>query len=367
MAARTHVNVQLESTIRALLFDEPVAYHPLIARAVGSVTAGVLLAQLLYWTPRTDRPDGWFYKTRDELYQETALTRTEQETARKALKQLGVLEEDYRGLPAKRYFRVNIERLTDLLGTASEAVDPPARWRQSYPQGGGIPATKAAENPPATTENTAETTAEITSREVKPSSNRGAFSRDGEQNGTYREEGRGTDRIRQALLSKGVLPPDSSVGEAPVTSDTTDTADPTRDRQSGPPPEYIAAVVADIVKEFGDAGDSAVNVSQAMTLWHQSDVSVQAFVDLLYEVQSLVRTRRAVKNRLGYFFTCVRRALAEPPASPSTVAPAVPGARDAPRLPEGEGNVVWTANVSPAPSPVRSNRASPVFATDKGP
>ena len=36
--------------------------------------------------------DGWFYKTQKDIFDETALTRTEQETARKKLRGCRVLE-----------------------------------------------------------------------------------------------------------------------------------------------------------------------------------------------------------------------------------------------------------------------------------
>ncbi len=53
------VNTVLEQAIRAILTDRPVAYHPAIAEAVGSATAGIFLSQLLYWTPRAQDKDGW--------------------------------------------------------------------------------------------------------------------------------------------------------------------------------------------------------------------------------------------------------------------------------------------------------------------
>ncbi len=109
------VNTSRESAIRALLFDRPIAYHPIIAKAVGSVTAGVLLSQFLYWTPRTSDPEGWFYKTQDDIYNETALTRWEQETARRHLRGSKVLEERKAGVPARLYFRVSLDALEALL------------------------------------------------------------------------------------------------------------------------------------------------------------------------------------------------------------------------------------------------------------
>lgn len=106
------------SAIRALL-TRPVAFHPMLARLCGSVTAGLMLSQALYWTDVQERTNpqagGWFYKTQSEWTDETCLTRTEQLTARKKLVELGFLEEERRDLPAKLYFRVILERVCEAI------------------------------------------------------------------------------------------------------------------------------------------------------------------------------------------------------------------------------------------------------------
>ena len=48
------------------IFARPVAYHRLLAIAGGTVGAGVFLSQLIYWSERTDDPEGWVYKTLDD-------------------------------------------------------------------------------------------------------------------------------------------------------------------------------------------------------------------------------------------------------------------------------------------------------------
>ncbi|ORJ47569.1 hypothetical protein B2M27_25315 [Kluyvera intermedia] len=105
------------STIIQLL-DRPIAYNPAFAKLkVGKVKAGpvaaVFLSQMVYWHNRMD--GGWVYKTQAHIKSETALTRDEQETARKRLIALGVLEEDLRGVPATMHYRINAERLEALL------------------------------------------------------------------------------------------------------------------------------------------------------------------------------------------------------------------------------------------------------------
>ena len=51
--------------------------------------------------------------TQIEWERETGLTRSEQETARRKLRDLGYLEERRRGLPAKLYYRVNMQKIID--------------------------------------------------------------------------------------------------------------------------------------------------------------------------------------------------------------------------------------------------------------
>jgi hypothetical protein len=97
------------------LLDRPIAYHRSVAKAVGSVTAGILMSQAMFWSKRTSNPDGWFYKSQAEWEDETALTRREQETARKTLRSLNLLEEKKEGIPCRLFFKVNLFELEKLL------------------------------------------------------------------------------------------------------------------------------------------------------------------------------------------------------------------------------------------------------------
>lgn len=76
------------------LLTRPIAFHPAISRLTGSVTAGLLLCQLLYWSDRSSHKDGWIYKTADEWTGETTLSRDELRTARKRLTSLSLVEEE---------------------------------------------------------------------------------------------------------------------------------------------------------------------------------------------------------------------------------------------------------------------------------
>lgn len=102
--------------ITDLLTSRPVAYRPAMARAVGGVTAGLLLAQLIYWSTRLP-PEraGWLWKTVAEMEDETGLSRYEQETARKKLREIGVLAEKKAGMPARIWYRVDLQKLEKIV------------------------------------------------------------------------------------------------------------------------------------------------------------------------------------------------------------------------------------------------------------
>lgn len=114
-----------------ILSIKPVAFNPLLAKVTGSVKAGLLLAQLLYWWQK-GRDKDWIYKTIKEIEEETALSRNEQDGAIKRLKQLEVIEVDLKGVPAKRHFKLNLLRISNLVcGSSTNLFD---ESQQSIPE-----------------------------------------------------------------------------------------------------------------------------------------------------------------------------------------------------------------------------------------
>lgn len=95
--------------------DRPIAYHPILAKVIGSVTAALFLSQIAYWSDKGFDKDGWIYKTESEMEEETGLSRKEQETARKALVWSGILKEERRGIPARMWYLLDWDALTVLL------------------------------------------------------------------------------------------------------------------------------------------------------------------------------------------------------------------------------------------------------------
>jgi len=152
----------MKAAVKALLGNGTIAYHPELARIGGSITAGVFLSQMLYWTDKGKLADGWIWKTQEEWTKETALTKAEQVTARRHLKERGLLEEKYGGIPRQLYYRLNMERLMELLsGESADGKQDAISGESDMPEG-DIVADSGEETTPAISETTREYS-EITS------------------------------------------------------------------------------------------------------------------------------------------------------------------------------------------------------------
>ena len=116
LTSRQHTDAMM-----GLLHGDYVVYYPRVAEVCGNIKSAILLSQALSWTSGYLRQnpgrEGWFWKTREEWFLETGLSRWEQESARERLRKLGVLEEKRMGAPPKLFFRVNLDALGRLLST----------------------------------------------------------------------------------------------------------------------------------------------------------------------------------------------------------------------------------------------------------
>lgn len=159
------------------VLKRPIAFYRIFAEIGGGAVPGLFLSQAHYWSDKTNDPDGWFYKSREEWEQETALKRDGQETARKELKKRGLLHEDLRGLPARLHYRVDYDAVCAAIEAWLNRLDAPApendhgepspqlgaihpsSWVQPTQQAGGNQPNKAGRSQPAiSTETTSEST-----------------------------------------------------------------------------------------------------------------------------------------------------------------------------------------------------------------
>lgn len=100
--------------------DRPIAFHrPFVKLGIG-ITGALMLSQAIYWSRRTNA-SGYFYKTQAEWEEETGMTRRELDTARKKLRDLGILEEKKQGVPCRIFYKINEPNLIAQLRHSSLA------------------------------------------------------------------------------------------------------------------------------------------------------------------------------------------------------------------------------------------------------
>jgi len=118
------------------MFEQPIHFHPWCAKLTGSAVAGLFLSYALRRTQRLLDPmyfgdeetdagwaqpvasdNAWFFASVEEVTQETGMSKFEQQTAKRVLRNLTVLEERLSGLPARKEYRVNTPLMMGLLQT----------------------------------------------------------------------------------------------------------------------------------------------------------------------------------------------------------------------------------------------------------
>jgi hypothetical protein len=108
--AQTH-----RQKVKDLLPNRVVGYSPDLARMVGGATIGLFLSQLLFLSDKGHNPDGWVYKSEQEMGKETGLTKREQQTARRKLLSLGVIAIMRGGWKNTYHFKVIWEKLYQVI------------------------------------------------------------------------------------------------------------------------------------------------------------------------------------------------------------------------------------------------------------
>jgi len=98
------------------ILDRPIAFQRSFKTITGSTVAALFLSQAWYWQKRSTNPDGFFYKTGEEWTEETGLSRSEQETARRILKEKKILQEKLKSVPATLHYRIDRDRVFELMG-----------------------------------------------------------------------------------------------------------------------------------------------------------------------------------------------------------------------------------------------------------
>ena len=74
-----------------------------------------IYSEYRYWKDRDALQDGgWFFSTIENMYYNTGLSKHQQLCACKELQEYGIIKVKYYGMPKKRYFKFNMEKLGEL-------------------------------------------------------------------------------------------------------------------------------------------------------------------------------------------------------------------------------------------------------------
>lgn len=82
----------------------------------GAVLLGELCSEHMYWKKLDGLDeDGYFYSTIENIYDNTTILEHKQRSLLKTMKEMNVVDVKVKGLPAKRYIKINERALRDLL------------------------------------------------------------------------------------------------------------------------------------------------------------------------------------------------------------------------------------------------------------
>ncbi len=104
------VEQNYNSALIKQMAQRPILFNAALARLANSATAGLFMSELLFWWEKGAYP-GWIYKTIQEIQSETALTRSEQDRAIRIWKMMEILTVELRGIPRRRFFKIDYLRL----------------------------------------------------------------------------------------------------------------------------------------------------------------------------------------------------------------------------------------------------------------
>jgi hypothetical protein len=198
--AQTH-----RQKIKDMLPNRVVGYSPDLARKVGGATTGLFLSQLLFLSDKGANPEGWVYKSEQEMGKETGLTKREQQTARRKLLSLGVIAIMRGGFRNTYHFKVLWEKLYQLIAGFQQPQNVPTEKVQPLQNRATQSEQNVSTKPPQWQQNVPK---EHWQNVATPDTHR--------ENNTENKEEEKTDRENQETWEKTVeqLTQDLPVGEA---------------------------------------------------------------------------------------------------------------------------------------------------------
>lgn len=124
-----------ERTLKQLLMSSSYfVLNKQIVKVIG-IEAGFLLTTLIEASDGLSNNDGWFYKTAPSLEEETGLSNHKQSKIIEELTKLGILEQENKGMPMKRYFRINFKKIEELVFKTQDLKNSNASIKENEKQG----------------------------------------------------------------------------------------------------------------------------------------------------------------------------------------------------------------------------------------
>src|ERR687891_492520 len=139
--------------VKDLLPNRTVGYSPDLARIVGGATTGLFLSQLLFLSDKGANPEGWVYKSEQEMGRETGLTKREQQTARRKLLSLGVITIMRGGWKNTYHFKVIWEKLSQVITGSQRPQTVPTEAREPVQNVSTEPVQTVPTHPPECVQN----------------------------------------------------------------------------------------------------------------------------------------------------------------------------------------------------------------------
>ena len=105
------------------IIGKPIAYYPQLAKPLGGVNASLLFGHFFYWNDK-GRSELGVYRTADEIEVETGLSRDEQRTARRKLRERGVLIETEKRIEHRIYYKLDLDRFDKIISQSGSGDFP---------------------------------------------------------------------------------------------------------------------------------------------------------------------------------------------------------------------------------------------------
>lgn len=80
-----------------------------------AVMIGELCSEYTYWKNQDKLEEGFFFSTRENIFKNTGLSNYNQRKALGKLVELQIVSEQYKGLPAKKWYSLNLNKLDEIL------------------------------------------------------------------------------------------------------------------------------------------------------------------------------------------------------------------------------------------------------------